>query len=44
MGAAHGTAIIVALAIIAGCALLLSLAFTGAALAYAQRRGLLDQL
>jgi UDP-N-acetylmuramyl pentapeptide phosphotransferase/UDP-N-acetylglucosamine-1-phosphate transferase len=43
MGAAHGTAIIVALAIIAGCALLLSLAFTGAALAYARRRGLLDQ-
>ena len=43
MGAAHGTAIIVALAIIGGCALLLSLAFTGAALAYAQRRGLLDQ-
>lgn len=43
MGAATGTAIIVALAIIAGCALLLSLAFTGAALAYAHRRGLLDQ-
>ena len=43
MGAAYGTAIIVALAIIAGCALLLSLAFTGAALAYANRRGLLDQ-
>jgi Fuc2NAc and GlcNAc transferase len=43
MGAAYGTAIIVALAIIAGCALLLSLAFTGAALAYAHRRGLLDQ-
>jgi Fuc2NAc and GlcNAc transferase len=43
MGPAYGTAIIVALAIIAGCALLLSLAFTGAALAYANRRGLLDQ-
>jgi len=43
MGVAYGTAIIVALAIIAGCALLLSLAFTGAALAYARRRGLLDQ-
>jgi UDP-N-acetylmuramyl pentapeptide phosphotransferase/UDP-N-acetylglucosamine-1-phosphate transferase len=43
MGAAFGTAIIVALAIVAGCALLLSLAFTGAALAYARRRGLLDQ-
>lgn len=43
MGAAYGTAIIVALAIVAGCALLLSLAFTGAALAYARRRGLLDQ-
>jgi UDP-N-acetylmuramyl pentapeptide phosphotransferase/UDP-N-acetylglucosamine-1-phosphate transferase len=43
MGAAFGTAIIVELAIVAGCALLVSLAFTGAALAYAQRRGLLDQ-
>jgi len=43
MGAAYGTAVIVALAITAGCALLLSLAFTGAALAYARRRGLLDQ-
>ncbi|WHZ18447.1 MAG: Undecaprenyl-phosphate alpha-N-acetylglucosaminyl 1-phosphate transferase [Rhodanobacteraceae bacterium] len=43
MGAAYGTTIILALAIIAGCALLLSLAFTGAALAYAHRRGLLDQ-
>ncbi|MDE2053294.1 MAG: glycosyltransferase family 4 protein [Xanthomonadaceae bacterium] len=43
MGAAYGTAIIVALAIIAGCSLLLSLAFTGAALAYARRRGLFDQ-
>lgn len=43
MGPAYGTAIIVALAIVAGCALLLSLAFTGAALAYANRRGLLDQ-
>ena len=43
MGAAYGTAVIVALAIIAGCALLLSLALTGAALAYARRRGLVDQ-
>ncbi|MES2404514.1 MAG: glycosyltransferase family 4 protein [Pseudomonadota bacterium] len=43
MGAAYGTVIIVALVIAAGCALLLSLAFTGAALAYAHRRGLLDQ-
>jgi UDP-N-acetylmuramyl pentapeptide phosphotransferase/UDP-N-acetylglucosamine-1-phosphate transferase len=43
VGSVYGTAIIVALAIIAGCALLLSLAFTGAALAYANRRGLLDQ-
>lgn len=43
MGVASGTAIILALAIIAACALLLSLAFTGAALAYARRRGLLDQ-
>src|SRR6185437_4622029 len=43
MGVAYGTAIIVALGIIAGCALLLSLALTGAALAYARRRGLLDQ-
>ncbi|WIG55296.1 MAG: Undecaprenyl-phosphate alpha-N-acetylglucosaminyl 1-phosphate transferase [Rhodanobacteraceae bacterium] len=43
MGVAYGTAIIVALAVIAACALLLSLAFTGAALAYARRRGLLDQ-
>src|SRR6185312_3997166 len=42
MGAAYGT-VIVALVIAAGCALLLSLAFTGAALAYAHRRGLLDQ-
>ena len=43
MGAAYGTAVIVAWAIVAGCALLLSLAFTGAALAYARRCGLLDQ-
>ncbi len=43
MGVAPGTAILAAMAIIAGCALLLSLAFTGAALAYARRRGLLDQ-
>ncbi|HKV65651.1 MAG TPA: glycosyltransferase family 4 protein [Rhodanobacteraceae bacterium] len=43
MGAAYGTAIILAPTIIAGCALLLSLGFTGAALAYARRRGLLDQ-
>lgn len=43
MAAASGTTILVTLAIIAGCGLLLSFAFTGAALRYAYRRGLLDQ-
>jgi len=43
MGAGYGTAVTVGLGIIAGCALLLSLALTGAALAYGRQRGLLDQ-
>lgn len=42
-GAAYGTALIAMLATVAACALLLSLAFTGASLVYARRRGLLDQ-
>ncbi|HET7163458.1 MAG TPA: glycosyltransferase family 4 protein [Rhodanobacteraceae bacterium] len=43
MGAAYGTTIIVALVVVAAGALLLSLLFTGTALVYARRRGLLDQ-
>ena len=43
MGAAAGTAIIVVLAVVAACAFFLSMVFTGAALFYARRRGLLDQ-
>lgn len=42
MGAAAGTAIIVVLAIVAACAFFLSMGFTGAALFYARRQGLLD--
>jgi UDP-N-acetylmuramyl pentapeptide phosphotransferase/UDP-N-acetylglucosamine-1-phosphate transferase len=43
MGAAYGTAIIFILAIVTACGLGLSSAATGATLAYARRRGLLDQ-
>ncbi len=43
VGAPYGTALIAMLATVAACALLLSLAFTGASLVYAQRFGLLDQ-
>lgn len=43
MAGACGTAIVVALAIVAACGLILSMLVTGATLAYARRRGLLDQ-
>ncbi|HET7929770.1 MAG TPA: glycosyltransferase family 4 protein [Rhodanobacteraceae bacterium] len=43
MGEALGIAIIVGLAIAFACGLILSTAFTGIALLYARRRGLLDQ-
>lgn len=43
VGGAYGTAIGVVLVAMVVCAWLLSLAFTGAAIAYARRRGLLDQ-
>lgn len=43
MGAAYGTAVSIALVAMAASACLLSVACTGAAIAYARRRGLLDQ-